>query len=138
MRTAKRIGGLTIAALIATASLGSYHRGRARRPAAGAFARFAADALFGAAIGSVYWGPYPYYCGYYPAPVCYPSAPYYGPYPYYGYGGCGLRTVWTGRQWRHVRVWLSCGRLSGMIDSAPGRRCSRSCMCYVTASAVTR
>ena len=33
-----------------------------------------------------------------------PPAPYYGPYAYYGYGGCGLRTVWTGRRWRHVRI----------------------------------
>ena len=39
--------------------------------------------------------------GYYPAPVYYPPAPYYGRYAYYGYGGCGLRTVWTGRHWRH-------------------------------------
>ena len=68
------------------------------------FAGFAAGALFGAAIGGGYWGPNPYYYGYYPAPVYYPPAPYYGPYAYYGYGGCGLRTVWTGRHWRHVRV----------------------------------
>jgi hypothetical protein len=106
MRTAKRIGGLAIAALIATASLAPTSAdARGGRVAAGAFAGFAAGALFGAAIGGGYWAPHPYYYGYYPASVYYyPPTPYYGPYAYYGYGGCGLRMVWTGRQWRHVRV----------------------------------
>ena len=103
MRIAKRIGGLAIGALIATASLAPTSAdARGGRVAAGAFAGFAAGALFGAAIGGGYWGPYPYY--YYPAPVYYPPSPYYGPYAYYGYGRCGLRTVWTGRHWRQVRV----------------------------------
>jgi hypothetical protein len=103
MTLAKRIGGVAIAALIAIASLvPTSADARGGRFAAGAFAGFAAGALVGAAIGG--WGPYPYYYGYYPAPVYYPPGPYYGPFGDYGYGGCGIRTVWTGRHWRHVRV----------------------------------
>ena len=103
MLIGKRIGGLAIAALILTASLAPTSAdARGGRFVAGAFAGFAAGALFGAAIGGG-WGPYPYYYGYYPAPA-YPPAPYYGPYAYYGYGGCYPHAVWTGRHWRHVRV----------------------------------
>jgi hypothetical protein len=101
VQIAKRIGGLAIAAVIATALLAPTRaEARGGRFAGGALAGFAAGALFGAAIGG--WGPYPYYYGY-PARVYFP-APYYGPYAYYGYGGCGVRAVWTGRHWRHVRV----------------------------------
>jgi hypothetical protein len=79
MTSAKRIGGVAIAALIATASLvPTSADARDGRFAAGAFAGFAAGALVGAAIGG--WGLYPYY---------------YGPYAGYGYGRCGIRAVWT-------------------------------------------
>ena len=104
MQIAKSVGGVAIAALLAAASMtpGSAEA-RGGRWAAGAFAGFAAGALIGAAIGSPYWEPYPYYYGY-PGPIYYPPTPYYGPYAYYGYGGCYARTVWTGRHWRHARV----------------------------------
>ncbi len=104
MRISKQIGGVAAAALIVAASLvPGPAEARNGRVAAGAFAGFAAGAIFGAAMGGGYWGPYPYYYGY-PAPIFYPPGPYYGPYGYYGYGGCAIRTVWTGRRWRHVRV----------------------------------
>lgn len=104
MRISMRITGLAVATLIAAASLvPSTAEARHGRVAAGAFAGFAAGAIFGAALGGGYWGPYPYYYGY-PAPIFYPPGPYYGPYGYYGYGGCAIHTVWTGRRWRHVRV----------------------------------
>lgn len=92
----KRITGLAAATL-------STAEARHGRVAAGAFAGFAAGAIFGAALSGGYWGPYPYYYGY-PAPLIYPPGLYYGPYGYYGYGGCAIHTVWTGRRWWHVRV----------------------------------
>ena len=55
VQKAKRIGGLAIAAVIATASLApTSAEARGGRFAGGALAGFAAGALFGAAIGG--WG----------------------------------------------------------------------------------
>jgi hypothetical protein len=104
MPIAKRISGLAIAVLVATVSLAPTNAdARGARFVTGAFAGFAAGALFGAAIGG--WGPYPYRYGY-PAPVYFPPAPYYGPYAYYGYGGCG--------QQRH-RPFMASGALESPI-----------------------
>ncbi|HTO65968.1 MAG TPA: hypothetical protein VMM15_32490 [Bradyrhizobium sp.] len=107
MSIVKRIGTVVVAAAVAiTLLVPTGVEARNGRIAAGIVGGLAAGALFGAAIGGGYWGPYPYYG--YPGPVYYdPPAPYWGPGPFwgsYGYGGCYVRAVWHRRHVHYVRV----------------------------------
>lgn len=108
MSVVKRIGSVAIVAVIAMALMvPTGAEARNGRIAAGIFGGLAAGALFGAAVGGGYWGPYPYYA--YPAPVYYyPPGPYWGPGPFWGaygyYGDCYRRAVWHRRHVHYVRV----------------------------------